>query len=225
MTQNALQQQPSPGWFFGRWKKVFEKLDKPALLAEVKKLAEQFPNEDSRKLAQRVIKRSARHTAIIGAATSVPALVPGIGTAISIIGVIPEEIYLVRRQCEMVLKIAALFGFDPADNERLLEIIWLSGHTSLAVEAVNTAKYDIRRMAAKAAVHMSAPERGLLIGAKTGGRGILRKLPALGFFAGSAINYWTFSSMGKKAFAFYAKKHKANGEAPKQIGQGNNASG
>lgn len=195
------------GWFMGRWRKTFADIDKEEIRDEVRRLTEKYPKDSNKQLAERAVKKMSKHTGFIGVAAATPALVPGIGTAVSILSVVPEEIYLIRKQCEMTLVIAALFGRDPGDPERLYEIITLAGTPSQRIEALMVAKADLRRVAAKMAVQISARsvEKKALVGFKAVSRGVLRRLPALGFFAGGLINYLSFKSLGKKAVRFYGK--------------------
>jgi len=196
-------------WFHKRWHQIFMRLDKKEIAASVRELAEKHPDDDEVQLARRAVRSSARRSAAVGVMTATPALIPGIGTAVSVIGVVPEEVYLMRKQCEMVLEIAAIYGFDLTEYERLYEIITLVGTPSRSIEALMVAKYDLRRMAAKVAVHLGSKSgRGAILGLKTASRGAVRRLPALGFFAGGAINYYSLNSLGKKAVRYYAFRKK-----------------
>ncbi len=200
-------------WFHRKWHRVFTQLNKERLSKEVSELKRSFPNDDPAALAKRVILSSARLSGVVGIATAVPALIPGIGTIISIIGILPEEYYLMRKQCEMILKIALVYGYDITKTERIYEILTLIGTPSRGVDALMVAKYDLRRVAAKAVVHLSSQTgTKALVAAKAASRGILRRLPALGFFAGGAINYYSFRSIGKKAAKFYSKQTKKKGK-------------
>ncbi len=201
----SIEQAQVVDWFHRKWHQIFMRLNKKEIAATVRELAEKHPDHSREKLAKGVVRRSARQSAAVGLATATPALIPGIGTAISIVGILPEEYYIMRKQCELVLEIAAIYEFSLDEYERLYEIITLVGSPSRSIEALMVAKYDIRRMAAKVAVHLGSESgRGALLGLKTASRGAIRRLPALGFFAGGAINYYSLNSLGKKAVRFYA---------------------
>ncbi len=194
------------GWSYGRWRKIFDRLDKEAVAVAVRELARKHPKEDQRSLVRRVVRRAARLSAMVGVASASPALLPGIGTAVAVVGVVPEEIYLVRRKCLMILQISAVYGFDATDDERLYEILALAGSPSRTIEAVMTAKHDLRRIAAKAAASMGPRVGGKrLLGAKVLSRGVVRRLPALGFFVGAAINYFSFKAVGRRASRYYQR--------------------
>ena len=97
------EQDPGIGWFHGRWKKIFARLDKEKIAASVRRLIEKHPDEDERKLVKRVIDRSSRLSGAAGMVGSAPAFLPGPGLAISVLSMVPEEMYLIRRQCTMLL--------------------------------------------------------------------------------------------------------------------------
>jgi hypothetical protein len=194
------------GWSYGRWRKIFARLDKDGIILRVWRLAKSHPRDDEKRLARRVVAQAARHSAMVGVASASPALFPGIGTAVSVVGIVPEEIYLVRRKCEMLLQIATIYGFDPREEERLYEIVALAGTPSRAIEALMTAKEDIKRMAARAALTLGrGTGRASLLGLKTVSRRAVRRLPALGFLVGGGINFITVRALGSKALRFYAR--------------------
>jgi hypothetical protein len=190
------------------------RLDKGEIVSRARLLTERHPDASENKLALKTSRAMARRAAAIGVVAASPALIPGIGTAISIIGILPEEIYLMQKQCEMVLQIAALYGFELESDERLFEIITLAANPVKAIDVFMIAKYDLRRMAAKAAVQLgSRSARAGGIGARAAGRGAVRRLPAVGFLAGGVINYFSFASLGKKAASFYEEKYRLSEDA------------
>lgn len=204
------------GWFYGRWRKIYLQMDKEAIARFSRQLAKKHSNENEKQLALRVVRSCAKMSATVGLATASPALLPGIGTAVAIASILPEEAYLMRKQCEMVLKIAAIYDFDLNDSERLYEIIALVGNPANTIDMLMTAKYDLRRIAAKTAAQLSGRfEAKTLLGAKAASRGVVRRLPALGFLVGGAINYYSFSSIGKKALFFYERLKKDSSESSK----------
>jgi hypothetical protein len=203
MTQ-AITRAVGMGWFYGRWKKILSRLDKKAIESSARELEHRHEGVSREALAKKMVSSASRSAAFVGVATATPSLVPVIGTAVSILGVVPEEIYLIHRQCELVLRLAALYHFDLEEEERLYEVIMLAGTPSRSIEAAMTAKSDLRNIAAKASAHLAdAARRGTAVGMKTASRGIIRRLPALGFFVGGALNYYSFKTLGKKASTFY----------------------
>lgn len=200
------------GWSFGRWRTIFERLDKDAIARTAAERQERNPSERKDRLVRQVIHETALQTAEVGVIGALPALFPGIGTAVSLVSVVPEEIYLVRRKCAMILEIACLYGFDPRDNERLYEILAIAGSPGKTVEALMTAKDDLRLMSTRAAAAVAGRMvRKDLMGAKAAGRGIVRRLPALGFLLGGAINYVSLRTVGLRALDFYRRKRELVG--------------
>jgi hypothetical protein len=207
------EEKPAIGWYYGRLRKTFERMDRAQIAQFVRELKESHPDDSEKKLVRRVIQRSAGLSAAVGVATAGPAFFPGLGTAVSVAAIVPEEIYLVRKKCSMLLQIAAIYGFDPADDERLYEIAALAGSPSRTVEALMTARDDIRRMAARAAASIGeVASRKAAVGTKAASRGFVRRLPMLGFLLGGAINYVALRMLGKKATRFYQRLRKDCGQ-------------
>jgi len=200
-------QNPALGWFHGRWQKAYERIDKDRISRWVATLEQAHPDESREALAMRSMRRAARASAAAGVISSSPALIPFVGFAVSLVGIVPEEIYLIRRKCAMVLEIAAIYGFEPAQQERLYEIIALVENSPRMIQELMTAKEDVGRVAARALAGMSrTASRGAAFGARTASRGVVRKLPAVGLLAGGAINYYAFSVLGKRATRFYGQR-------------------
>jgi len=206
-------EEPGIGWFHGRWKKIFSRLDKEEIAASVRRLIRKHPDEDERKLVKRLIERSSRLSGAAGVAGSIPALFPGPGLAISVLSMVPEEMYLIHRQCVMLLQIAAVYGFDPKEEERLYEIIALAGGSSKTVDALMVAKNDLQRVAVRATAGLGhAPWFKRAFGLKGLGRGSIRVIPVLGFLMGGAINFFSFRALGRKAAFFYYRSRGRNAD-------------
>lgn len=191
------------GWLFERWRSTLEDIDKERVLRSVRKLEKAHPG-DKEYLVRRVVRRSSRLSAGLGLASAAPALLPGLGTAVSVVAMVPEEIYMIRLKCVMMLRIAAIYGFDPAAAQRVPEILSLAGTSSRTLEALGVAKDDIQRLATRmtAGLARRTGQAGN-VGTRTVGRGALRRLPAFGLLAGGAINYWSLQVTGRKAAEFY----------------------
>lgn len=197
---------PGLGWYHRRWSRAVERIDKGGIVRAVGKLRRDHPGESPASLTGRVVRASARLSAAVGITAASPALLPGMGMAISLVGIVPEEIFLTRRKCAMLLKIAAIYGFDPAAPERLYEIIALVENSPRMVQALMTAKDDIGRLMTRAAVGLArVPSQGVKLGTKVVSRRAIRRLPAIGLVAGGAINYYAFRSLGRRAQGFYER--------------------
>ena len=190
-------------WLFERWRKTFAAIDKERIGRFVRRIEQEHPNGQD-DLVRRVVRQSARLSAVLGAVAAAPALSPGLGTAISLVAMAPEEMLLIRLKCVLMLRIAAIYGFDPAAPERLTEILVIAGAPTRFLDALGVAKDDLQRLAARVAVVVGRrSSEATEIGTKALSRGALRRLPALGFLAGSAINYWSFHALGRQASKFY----------------------
>jgi hypothetical protein len=201
---------PGLGWFYGRWRRIVARLDKEKIVSSVAKLKRNHPGETQEQLARRVARSAASISAVAGIAGASPALIPGVGLAISVVGIVPEEIYLTRRKCSMLLQIATIYGFDPSNPERLYEIIALIENSPRMIQTLMTAKDDVARLMTRAVVGLGrVPARGAVIGTKAASRGAVRFLPAIGLVASGAINYFAIRNLGRRAWAFYARLNAA----------------
>jgi hypothetical protein len=192
------------GWFLERWRKALDKIDKDDIHATISKLKKNHPHYEERKLVQLVVRQSSRLAAAVGVTSSGPSLIPGFGTAIAIASMVPEELFLIRQKCKMILKIGAIYGFDPRQEERIYEIINLAGNPSMSFEALKIAKDDLIRLSVRAAATIgSKTERSSGFGLLALGRKTVRRLPLFGLAVGGAINSIAFRSLGRKTSRFY----------------------
>ncbi len=203
------------GWFHGRWRKVFERLDKQRIAGSVRLMAKRHPGADTDRLSKLIVRRSARLAAVAGVVSTSPALLPGIGLAISVAGIVPEEIYMMRRKCTMLLQLATLYGRDSSEEERLYEILALIGDSPRAFEALTTAKDDISRMSVRVLASTGRTvTRRANVGAKVVSRGVVRYIPVLGLLAGGGMNYYAFLLLGRRAVRFYRKLQQDGNKLP-----------
>jgi hypothetical protein len=201
--EQTLDPMQGPSWLYGQWRKVFEGLNRQKILLSAQRLAEVHPRDDMYRLARRVIRRSARQSAVLGVVAASPSILPGLGTSVSLLAVVPEERALIRKTCIMLLEVAAIYGFDPTDEERLYEIVALAGAPQRALKALVMARGDIRRVAVKVISLLGwRSGRGGVMAGKAVGR-----LPMLGFLLGGAVNFISMKTVGRKALWFYQRQY------------------
>lgn len=200
------------GWGYGRWRDMFENMDKQRIANRVKWLKANYPDESKTELANRVTQSAARSSAAAGVAMASPALIPILGLPLSILAVVPEELYIIKRNCEMILEIGGIYGFDPMEEERLFEIIAIAGNPSRTVESLIAAKEDIRRIAVRALVSLgNKTSTTVSLGVKAASKGFARHLPLIGLFASGGFNYFAQDRVGRKAALFYQELSKTQG--------------
>jgi hypothetical protein len=130
-------------------------------------------------------RERARRTAAIGAVTTVPALVPGVGSALAALGLVADWRYVAEQQRDLVLEIAAIFGQWPKDPTTQTRNLFLAA-TATAFAAPTTGKLVTKILATQIAR-----------------RGVSRLLPGAGAVVAGALNYISTISLGRAAIGHF----------------------
>ncbi len=194
---------------------LFRELDQESIKAEVEALQKKKPKFSREEIAQELISRTAKKTALVGATAGVA------GGSFGLLAAAPDIFNLVRSQSRLVLSIAFLYGQKPGLEERFREV--------LAVLAMSTGasatRQGVRYLIAKGLTGTTA--EGIM--KKVAGRFMARRLPTLaplvGSVAGAGLNYMAVQATGKIAIEYYSSELAAKGQDQKQIGEGDNVEG
>ena len=133
-------------------------------------------------------RERARRTAAIGAITTVPAMVPGIGTALAALGLVADWRYVAEQQRDLVLEIAALFGDwpeNPTEDARNL---------FLAATATAFASPEAGRFVSEVLARQIAR------------RGVARLLPGAGAAVAGGLNYIATVTLGRVAISYFGER-------------------
>jgi hypothetical protein len=100
----------------------------PALAASADALRSEHPDLDASRLVETAVRRRSWHLAGTGAASSLPAVLPGPGTMAEVGAALADVTVLTAAQVELILIAAHLFG-RPLDDEdaRLLDVLMVLG--------------------------------------------------------------------------------------------------
>src|SRR5688500_4785716 len=90
------------------------------------RLIAQSDSVDPVAIAWERTRERARRTAAIGAVTTVPAVLPGMGTALAALGLVADWRYVAEQQRDLVLEIAALFGEWPENPTKETRNLFLA---------------------------------------------------------------------------------------------------
>ena len=164
--------------------------DLPArIAADVDQLrARAAPDTNAVDLAWRRTRERARRTATIGAVTTLPAMVPGVGTALAAFGLVADWKYVAEQQRDLVLEIAALFGALPEDPTDEVMALFLAG-AGAAFGGKMVGEAAIKLLAERAAK-----------------RALSRVIPGAGAVVAGAVNYAATFAIGRAAIARFAPK-------------------
>jgi hypothetical protein len=142
-------------------------------------------NADLVAIAWSRTQERARRSAAIGAVTTLPAVVPGLGTALAALGLVADWRYVAEQQRNLVLEIAALFGQWPDNATEEARRLFLAA-TATAFAAPGAGRLATRALARQAAR-----------------RGIARLLPGAGAAVAGALNYIATIALGRAAIEHF----------------------
>jgi hypothetical protein len=133
-------------------------------------------------------RERARRTAAIGAVTTIPAVLPGAGTALAALGLVTDWRYVADQQRDLVLEIAALFGQWPENPTEEARNLFL----------------------AASATAFAAPSAGRVVteilARQVARRGIARLLPGAGAAVAGALNYIATIALGRVAIHHFGTR-------------------
>src|SRR5574341_550374 len=90
--------------------RAIDDVDEEAAAERVKALREDHPEASADELVELLVKRKCMQTGAVGAITSSASMIPGLGTAVSLIfGVAADLGMTFKYQAELVLEIAAVY--------------------------------------------------------------------------------------------------------------------
>lgn len=108
-------------------------LRKSEIRRRVKQLKAEFPDESPEQLARELIAAHTPLSLVGGALLHVPMFLPGIGSALKLVGLAGGTAVILRMHLFLILEIATLFGRDIDEKARLKEmatVVALSGLAS-----------------------------------------------------------------------------------------------
>jgi hypothetical protein len=148
-------------------------------------------------LAERLIRSACQRTALVGAATSGAAIVPGLGTIASVtLGTTADLAATLRLQAQMVLEIAAAHDFplQRMDNRAVMLVVTgVGAGGNLLLE--------------------SAGQRvGTRLGERLAGRWVAHALPVLGVAASAGTNVLSTYVIGRRTVAYVREGPEAVGD-------------
>ena len=155
-------------------------LDLEAIRAEVHAFSRMHADLPTRRRAERMIERTARRAAALGALASLP---PGWA---ALAATAPELTALIVMQSRLIVGLHVLYGGTPEPEERALEVL-----AGLAAGAgINVG----RRLTTRAIEEVAAR-----LAVRIAGREATHVVPILGAAAGAALNYAAVRAVGRAA--------------------------
>jgi len=113
----------------------FLRLRKNEVRRVVQLMQARHPEEDQRQIARRLIESKSHLSLLGGALLNNPLLMPGLGQALKLTGVVGAGSLLTRMHLHLILEIACLFGEDIDDSARVPEMLAVIAATGLGAAA------------------------------------------------------------------------------------------
>lgn len=153
---------------------------------EVRALREGSGELSATELAWKRTRERARRAAAAGAATTVPGLIPGVGTALAALGMVADWHFVAEQQRDLVLEIACLYGIQLKDPTSEVRALFLAS-TGMAFGAARAGDAAARA----ASGHVAR-------------RWLARLVPGLGAAVAGGLNYVSTLAVGRAAIARFA---------------------
>jgi hypothetical protein len=157
--------------------------DLPARIARTTlQVRSRRPEADPVQLAWARTRARARRAGAIGAVTTVPAMLPGLGTALAALGLVADWRFVAEQQRNLVLEIASLLDVPLTDPTRQIRALFL----------------------ASAASAFGASAAGDVVAHQIARRSVARIVPGAGALVAGALNYIATVTLGRAAIAHFA---------------------
>ncbi|MEW5926885.1 MAG: TerB family tellurite resistance protein [Gemmatimonadota bacterium] len=156
------------------------------IAAGVAELRARHPDADPVALAWARTRERARRSAAVGAVSTLPAMVPGIGPALAALGMVADWRYVAEQQRDLVLEVAAILGVPLAEPTQQVRTLFVASMaTAFGAVRVGEAAVDA---AARQVVR----------------RSLSRVVPGVGAVVAGSLNYVGTLALGRAAIFRFA---------------------
>jgi hypothetical protein len=164
-----------------------------------------------RALGQRLISHFSNRSALVGGATALPGLVPGLGTlAVALGSSLADMAAVLKLEVEMCLAIDAAYGYDIRLPEERQFALLLAAVKTHEIQSGRNALLDLGEVSGTALWSYGPREAsklllqvlgafGLVYATKYAGQGLLRAIPFLGIGVGAGLNKMMSARVGERA--------------------------
>jgi hypothetical protein len=172
-------------------------------------LKQKYPDLSNREIAGMITSEKCLKCALVGIITALPALMPGVGTLISLFaGAAIDVLLFSYLLATLVVEIAAVFGRDLTGKAYQKEAFW----AFIIATGTGSVGSKISQSLVSALTKETLTgltERTLIsLGIRSSFRvGLVRLIPFLGLFLTGGINYWVGKTIGKRALNYYENKN------------------
>lgn len=168
---------------------VINDVDEQGAAERVDQLREKYPEATNDVLADHLIKQKCLQTGAVGAVTSAPSLIPGLGTVTTwTFGVAADIGMTFKMQAELVLEIANVYDRTLRDEEKRTAVLVVTGFGAGTAKLAEKAGQEVAKQAAERLAKYSAA----------------KAVPVFGVAASAGINLTSTYLMGHRAKAYFA---------------------
>lgn len=164
------------------------KADEKAAAQRVADLRTRYPDETPDQLAERLIRQRCRQAGTIGAVTSGASIIPGVGTAATLVfGVAADLRFTYQLQSEMVLELAAIYNRPVGLEDKRYIVALVTGLSAGTNQLVAKAGAELAEQAS----------------ARLAQKAVAKSIPFLGVAASGGINMVATYLIGRRAQAYF----------------------
>lgn len=199
---------------------------------DIRKLAERFLETERARLpdsptllrertAQAIIRHYSLATALGGGLSSLPALIPGVGTAAALLGGgLADMTICLKFEVEMIMALASLFGHDVSRPQERSYCLLLAGLSTYQEMAGKNAVLDFALVEGEALWRYTPRQTGKLLATVflrlamlLASRRLLRGIPFAGAVIGFTANKLLTDGVGQRALAELHQREQREGPA------------
>jgi hypothetical protein len=185
------------GDVLGLIEQAIDNVDEEAAAERVAALREADPEATTDELVELLVKQKCMQTGAVGAVTSGAAMIPGLGTLISLTFGVAADIGLTfKMQAELVIEIASVYEHKLTPAEKRSVVMLVTGLSAGASQALRKAG---ERIAEKAAERLAQ-------------KSVTKAIPVLGVAASAGTNILFTYAIGQRAQAYFSLGPEAVGD-------------
>ncbi len=168
--------------------RVVSDVDLDVALERVAALKAEQPELSRDELSKKLVFDKCQKTGTVGAVTSSAGLIPGVGTAAAItLGTAADIGTTFKLQAELVLELAALYGYPLTQEEQQRLVMVITG--------ISAGTAGLARKAGQAA--------SVKVGEKFAAHSVMKALPVIGVVASAGTNVLSTYIIGQRADAYF----------------------
>lgn len=176
-----------------------------AIQQKIARMRQRQPHLSRRELADQIITEKCWWCALAGALTAVPAVIPGLGTLVALLGGAAVDIALLTYLLSgLVMELAAVYGRPAAGPALAREALWaFMVATGTSTFGASLSRSVVTRLSHEAFTNLV--HRVLWsLGVRSVGRSSLARLiPLLGIVLAGGVNYLVARSVGRRTRDYY----------------------